>query len=173
MNDHRPGTTVRADLSRRDAAHELLSPMFLSGGLVLSQVSALSGLEPYTVQNWVKRGFLPPPVHKKYDSSQVCRIFIINMLRPAMQMERICALLSYINGDLSDTSDDSIDDFTLYGHIVRQIGGSGGPLLPDDWREPFPGAAERIRQVMEIIVTAYRASELQRRADELCREIGI
>lgn len=93
-----PGTTLEVDLSRENAADALLSPMFLTGGLVLSQVAQLTGLEPYTIQNWVKRGFLPPPVKKKYSRRQLCRIFIINMLRDSMQIERICRLLSYVNG---------------------------------------------------------------------------
>ena len=39
--------------------------MFLAGGLTLSQVCQISGLEPYTVQNWVKRGFLSNPTEAK------------------------------------------------------------------------------------------------------------
>ena len=56
-----PGTTVETDLSRNDAAEALLSPLFLAGGLMLSQVSQLTGLEPHVIQNWVKRGFVSPP----------------------------------------------------------------------------------------------------------------
>ena len=64
MIDVLPGTTVEADLRRPDAADMLLSPLFLTGGLMLSQVSQLTGLEPHVIQNWVKRGFVSPPERK-------------------------------------------------------------------------------------------------------------
>ena len=76
-----PGTVLR--ISRKDAEHieDVFSSMFLGGGIVLSQVSGITGLEPYAVQNWVKRGFLPPPERKRYTLRQLCRIININMLK--------------------------------------------------------------------------------------------
>ena len=123
--------------------------MFLTGGLVLSQVAQLTGLEPYTIQNWVKRGFLPPPVKKKYSRRQLCRIFIINMLRDSMQIERICRLLSYVNGRLDDEGDDIIDDSALYLRIVDLVARLGGelpsPALLSQWcDEALEGYAEPV-----------------------------
>ena len=108
-----PGTTLlgkRSDAGRTDG---LFQSMMLTGGLTLGQVATITGLEPYTIQNWVKRGFLPPPRGKRYDMEQLCRIITINMLRGALPLERICSLLSYINGSLTDESDDIIDDTVL------------------------------------------------------------
>ena len=109
-----PGTVL--EIPRKDAEHieDVFSAMFLAGGIVLSQVSNITGLEPYTVQNWVKRGFLAPPVRKRYTLRQLCRILNINMLKNALPMERICGLLAYVNGELSDESDDLIGDEELY-----------------------------------------------------------
>ena len=56
-----PGTVLRIERDNADGVEEMFSSMFLAGGMVLSQVASITGLEPYTVQNWVKRGFLPPP----------------------------------------------------------------------------------------------------------------
>lgn len=174
-----PGTTLEVDLERADAADALLSSIFLAGGLVLSQVSLLTGLEPYTIQNWVKRGFLPPPVRKKYSRRQVCRLFIINMLRDSMQIERICRLLSYVNGRLDDEGDDLIDDSSLYLHIVALAARWGGDVPTaaqlHDWcgevlagyQEPYAGARERVSAALEVIATAYLASCLRRRAELL------
>ena len=103
MNWILPGTVLEVDGSRPEAADELFSSLFVTGGLVLSQVCQITGLEPYTVQNWVKRGFLTPPVKKKYNRRQLSRIIIINMLKAALPMESICWILSYVNGQL-DTS---------------------------------------------------------------------
>ena len=74
MNWTIPGTVLQAP--RQEAAHipEQFRSMFLAGGIVLSQVSAITGLENYTVQNWVKRGFLTPPQNKRYTLRQLCRI---------------------------------------------------------------------------------------------------
>ena len=59
-----PGTVLK--VQKEDAAfvENQFNSMFLGGGMVLSQVAGITGLEPYTVQNWVKRGFLPPPERK-------------------------------------------------------------------------------------------------------------
>ena len=68
MNWILPGTVLEVDGSRPEAADELFSSLFVTGGLVLSQVCQITGLEPYAVQNWVKRGFLAPPVKKNRPS---------------------------------------------------------------------------------------------------------
>ena len=54
-----PGTVLKAD--KASNIEQQFSAMFLGGGIVLSQVTGITGLEAYTVQNWVKRGFLSPP----------------------------------------------------------------------------------------------------------------
>ena len=91
-----PGTTIETNLNETNISNVILKNIFSAGGLVLSQVSQLTGLEPYTVQNWVKRGFLSPPQKKLYSKNQFCRIVIINMLKESLQIEKITGLLSYI-----------------------------------------------------------------------------
>ena len=106
-----PGTMIQLDRSEVGQIGKVFDSMFLTGGMTLSQVCSLTGLEAYMVQNWVKRGFLTSPVGKRYSLRQLCRILNINMLRGAMPIERICQLLGYVNGDLSDESDDMIDEY--------------------------------------------------------------
>lgn len=62
---------------------------------------------------------MAPPERKRYSRRQFSRIVLINMLKDSMQLDKICALLSYVNGELDDESDDLIDDFQLYLYIVR------------------------------------------------------
>ena len=83
-------------------------------GLTLSQVCALSRLEPSTIQNWIKRGYVPHPVGKKYRERHLARILLIAHLRESMPIERVGELLSYINGDTDDESDDIITEEALY-----------------------------------------------------------
>ena len=56
-----PGTVLQIPKEEADRVPELLSPMFLAGGLVLGQVSSVTGLETHMVQNWVKRVFCRLP----------------------------------------------------------------------------------------------------------------
>lgn len=175
-----PGTTVEVDIDQKDAAQSLLQPMFLIGGLVLSQVSHLTGLEPHTIQNWVKRGFLSPPVKKRYSCRQLCRILLINMLRDCLQLEKICGLLSYLNGHLDDESDDLIDDSQLYFYVTEltaaiehdrclnqaQLAETCRRVMAG-YEEPWPGARDRILRVLEIVGFAWAAGRLKQEAELL------
>ena len=177
-----PGTVLQ--IPQKDAAHirQVFSSLFLGGGIVLSQVSGITGLEAYTVQNWVKRGFLPAPEKKRYSLRQLCRIININMLKGVLPMERICSLLAYINGHLDDESDDMIDDSQLYFMFVElamQV-----RTLTDDaareealrgilsnYREPVPGARERVETVLGIMLTGYLAAKLQQQTEIMLNQI--
>lgn len=173
-----PGTILQ--IPRQDAEHieDVFNSMFLAGGIVLSQVSGITGLEPYTVQNWVKRGFLVPPEHKRYTLRQLCRIININMLKSVLPMERICGLLGYINGQLNDESDDVIDDSQLYFMFVRLAARAKelyreeerDTLLDQalaDYKEPVPGAKARVKQVLRIMLTAWLAARMRQEAENM------
>lgn len=177
-----PGTMIPGQ--REDAAniqHDI-SAMFLGGGIMLSQVVAITGLEPYTVQNWIKRQLLPPPVGKRYDLNQLCRIININMLKKVLPMEQICGLLTYINGELHDESDDMIDDSHLYFMFVRLAAGFATMQNPAgrdaaiektlaDYREPVPGAKARVEKVLRIMLTAWAAAQLHEAAERMVAEL--
>ena len=181
-----PGSTIQADLSGPGGADAILSPLFLTGGLTLSQVVQLTGLEPYVIQNWVKRGFLTPPQHKKYSRRQFCRILLINMLKDSLQLEKICQLLSYVNGHLDDERDDIIDDSLLYLYVVRLVvlaeghhTGGGGELerwcdqILEEYGEPVPGARERVDRCLQVMLTAYLAACLKREAEEMLAGLDL
>ena len=170
-----PGTVLTASPEEINQIQEKFNAMFLGGGMVLSQVSAVTGLEPYTIQNWVKRGFLTNPVNKKYTLRQLCRILNINMLKDALRMEEICGLMTYINGHLDDESDDLIDDSELYFLFLRiaaqhrQMKNSDGRdecirQALENYEEPIPGARERVEKVLEVMLTAWAAALLRQQA---------
>ena len=170
-----PGTVITQPMEEAEHLEEKMTAMFLGGGMVLSQVAAVTGLEPYTIQNWVKRGFLTKPKQKKYDLEQLCRIITINMLKDAMPMEEICGLLEYINGDLDDESDDLVDDNTLYFMFVRLAAHHRKMKDPtgrdayvrellESYAEPVPGARDRVEKVLNVMLTAWAAALLRRQA---------
>ena len=175
-----PGTVLSVDADRPQAAEEVFSSLFLASGLVLSQVTQVTGLEPYIIQNWVRRGFLAPPKQRKYTRRQLSRILMINALKSTLSIEQICKLLSYINGALDDEGDDTIDDTELYGAFVLVAGSvqkhgltsesEMNRLITDglkDYKESIPGAKERIEQALRIMITAWRAAQLQTKAQSM------
>lgn len=181
-----PGTVLSVDADRPQAAEEVFSSMFLAGGLVLSQVTQVTGLEPYIIQNWVRRGFLAPPKQRKYTRRQLSRILMINALKSTLSIEQICKLLSYINGALDDEGDDTIDDTELYGAFVLVAGSvqkhgltsesEMNRLIADglkDYKESIPGAKERIEQALRIMITAWRAAQLQTKAQSMMNALCV
>ena len=175
-----PGTVLQAD--RTADIEQQFSAMFLGGGIVLSQVTGITGLEAYTVQNWVKRGFLSPPERKHYSLKQLCRIINVNMLKNVLPMERIVGLLSYINGDLEDESDDIIDDSRLYfmfARLAAQAPAMNTPQGRDEciakelasYREPVPGAKERVAKVLAIMLTAWASAQLRQTVEQMLQEL--
>lgn len=181
-----PGTVLSVDADRPQAAEEVFSSLFLAGGLVLSQATQVTGLEPYIIQNWVRRGFLAPPKQRKYTRRQLSRILMINALKSTLSIEQICKLLSYINGALDDEGDDTIDDTELYGAFVLVAGSvqkhgltsesEMNRLIADglkDYKESIPGAKERIEQALRIMITAWRAAQLQTKAQSMMNALCV
>ena len=177
-----PGTVLSVPAEEAVYIEKQFQNMFLAGGMVLSQVAGITGLEPYTVQNWVKRGFLTNPVQKRYSLRQLCRIININMLKSALPMEEICGLLSYINGDLSDESDDLIDDASLYFLFVRLAVNHRKMNTPEgrdayleqvlsEHPELSVEAKRRVTRVLQIMLTAWAASQLRLHAEKMVKEL--
>ena len=97
-------------------------------------------------------------------------------------MERICGLLGYINGQLDDEADDMIDDATLYFMFVRLAARAKelyrseerDALLEEtlaDYQEPVPGARERVKQVLRIMLTAWLAARMRQAAERMLSEL--
>ena len=177
-----PGTTLVGLRSDADRIDGLFQSLFLAGGLTLSQVSNVTGLEPYTIQNWVKRGFLSSPVGKKYNMEQFCRIININILKGAVALEQIIKLMAYLNGDLTDESDDLVDDTLLFFLFVklaaraRYIGGTKNwdeALLEvtEEYQEPVPGAREKLIKVLKIMLTIWCANQMKLQADAMFAQL--
>ena len=177
-----PGTTLTGLRSDADRTDGLFQSLFLAGGLTLSQVSSITGLEPYTIQNWVKRGFLSSPVGKRYNMEQVCRIININILKGAVPLEQIIKLMAYLNGDLTDESDDLVDDTMLFFLFVklaaraRYIGGTKAwddalVEVTEDYVEPVPGAREKLVKVLKVMLTVWCANQLKLQADKMMEDM--
>ena len=115
-----PGTNI--EYGDRKDAFSVLRPMIeITGGLSLGQICRITGLQASTIQNWVKRGFVPRPEHKKYYERHLSRILLISALRDSMNIEDIGELMILINGDADDESDDIISETDLYDAFCRAV----------------------------------------------------
>lgn len=175
-----PGTTIEVTEDRWREAPALLDSLFLADGLMLSQVARLTGLEPHVIQNWVQRGFLPPPKNRRYTQRQFCRVALINALRGGFPLPGVTGILSYVNGCLDLEADDLIDDSQLYRYVLslypRMLAQptAGDGVWADwcrevlaDYAAPSPDAARRVAGVLRIVVTACIGQMLRERADNL------
>lgn len=117
-----PGTNRK--FTTENAFKDFKKMIELTSGISLSQVSAITGLDPIVIQNWVKRGYVSRPIKKKYYEKQLARILMINSLREAMKIEDIGKLMELINGDVEDESDDLISEenlYTLFSKVIYNL----------------------------------------------------
>ncbi len=175
MNRIIPGTTLKFSEQARVSAFSVISPVLeATGGLTLSQLSKLTGLEGTTIQNWIKRGWVSATKSKKYSEKQVLRILLINMLRGAMKLDDIAGLMKYINGDVEDTSDDIIDDILLYNILCRIIftAEDEGAFDTDsvrnlisrelmDYSKEIRSVDNKLNKAMFVMIMAYRSAYLK------------
>ena len=174
-----PGTTIEVTRLEAGASRTLFDGIFATGGITLSQVSIMTGLEYYIVQNWVKRGFLTSPKKRVYSRSQFARIIIINMLREALQIEKISGLIKTIGGALDNEDDDLISDDELYHIYVDMISDksidardkASVRAAAEKATEGFCGktndARQKLLRILEIMFYAHSAATLRERAEEL------
>ena len=180
-----PGTKLRrSEMDGLTGMDFLKKVFFISDGVMLTQIRDISGIDSSTLQNWTKRGWVASSHQKRYNMDQVAHILIINMLRSCMQLDRIAFLIQYVNGSVSDTSDDIIRDSVLYDYICRILNRmmeSKSCALSDvyavvekvtsDYVEPFAGAEDRLNRALEVIVVTYYAAVIKRHAEGLLDRI--
>lgn len=174
-----PGTVLPWTDGLQQNAFAVLSPVLaVTKGLTLSQLKELTGLEGSTIQNWVKRGWVESPTGKRYGEQQIVRIVMINMLRNSMQLDRIIALMTYINGQVDDRSDDIIPDRELFSLLCAVIHEADEQQTTDreklsgilerhltQYHGPNAEAKEKLKRAVLCMVLGYIASELKKQAD--------
>lgn len=178
-----PGTTVECSALTPGCSRRLFDGIFATGGITLSQVCIMTGLEPYLVQNWIKRGFITPPKGRVYSREQFARVVIINMLKQALQIDRICGLIHIIVGTPDDRSDDLVRDDELYHLYVDMLAEGGIDIGSEDsvreaavhategFAEPLPGARKKLCKILAVMLYAHRSSQLANLSDQILSTI--
>ena len=169
-----PGTTIETRTLEKGSSKLLFDGIFATGGITLSQVSIMTGLEPYMIQNWIKRGFVAPPVKRVYGKEQFARIIIINMLREALQIERICTLIQVMG-----SGEDRIRDDELYHRYVDMLAENEinmmdetsvsevaqSVALASEVRDP--GVQKQLARILQVMLYAHAASRLRNSAESI------
>lgn len=172
-----PGTVL--PFTGNDGMFAMFRPMIMAAnGLSLSQVCSITGLEPSTVQNWIKRGFVAHPVQKKYFARQLARILLIGALRDGMNIDRIGELMRMVNGSADDESDDIISDERLYdylcevirrmdyGSFVRSHAEAVIAEVTADYEGPDENAPNRLRQALLVMVYGFMSGKLKQESEQ-------
>ncbi len=179
MSSNFPGTSIECSSLEQGSSRVLFDGIFATGGITLSQVCIMTGLEPYLVQNWVKRGFLTSPVGRVYSREQFARIIIINMLRQALQIDRICGLIKVIAGEPNDVSDDLVRDDELYHIYVDMLADRSVDICDErsvicaaerateKFVEPMPGARKKLCKILAVMLYAHRSSQFAALSDSI------
>jgi len=157
-----------------------------TGGLSLSQVCAVTGLEGSTIQNWVKRGWVEHPIGKKYEEVHIARIMIINALKECIKLEHIALLMSYVNGRPGDEASEIIKESTLYSYLCEALRQSSQTddhsksgvesVINDvikDYRNPNPDSRVRIRKALTLMMFACVCTDVKRRTEAMMGQILI
>lgn len=144
-----------------------------TGGVTLAQVSAITGIQGSTIQNWVKRGFAPASTGKRYQVKHIARFLLLDRLRDALPLDQVLFLLRYVNGDLEDAADDRIDDVALYTLFCEAVAACPSSdrqavfeqicqlLNRADLADPIPVAS-----ALTVMVMAERAAVMVRQANQ-------
>lgn len=177
-----PGTTIV--YTEGGGVFAMFRPLIrATNGLTLGQVCAITGLEASTIQNWVKRRFVPRPVEKKYHERQLARILLISALRDCMKIDSIGELMTLVNGDTDDVSDDIISEERLYDYLCEIIGrlDGGAPsvgevpalvgAVTEDYDPPDDEASERLEAALTVMVYAYVAGRYKQEAEHCFRRM--
>lgn len=155
------------------------------GSITLSQVCTVTGLEPTTIQNWIKRGWVANPVGKKYEERHIARILIINALKECFKLEQIASLMNYVNNCTKDSSGEIyIKESELYSFLkqalqmlgqVDDLSRSGVESIVDKvialYDSPNIDAHMRIRKALTVMIYACVCTNVKRGTEAMMQQI--
>jgi len=150
-----------------------------TGGLSLSQVCAVTGLEGSTIQNWVKRGWVAHPKGKRYEEVHIARILIINALKECIKLEHIALLMSFVSGGGDGNGENAIKESELFNYLCEALGmmgqASGVEAVVEDVLKDYvgtsPDARLRIRKALSLMMYACVCTDVKRRTESMMKQI--
>ena len=154
------------------------------GGLTLSQVCSITGLEATTIQNWVKRGWVSNPNGKKYEEKHIARILIVNALKECFKLEHITLLMGYVNNCREGQSETNIKESELYDCLCKALqmlgqvddfSRSGVESIVDKAMSSYNPATidarMRIRKALTVMIYACVCTDVKRGTEAMMKQI--
>lgn len=168
-----PGTTVEMNIE--NGVQEFLNSLFAANGLVLSQVLQLTGLSAHTVQNWVKRKFVEPPVNKKYDCNQFCTIVMINMLNDIFQIDQVKSMIGYVETLYGKGAPELVYScfVELLAKVPRDVVREAtrvDEIIEVELKKRMSGASqakERLKKVLRIMLMGHVSVQIRSQANQM------
>ena len=179
-----PGTAATYIVHGEKGFKKIEMLLDATGGLSLSQVCAVTGLEGSTIQNWVKRGWVAHPEGKRYEEVHIARILVINALKECIKLEHIAQLMLYVNGESEDFNDEIIREKDLFNYLcdalqklgqVDDLSRRGVESVVEavikDYESPAPHARTRIRKALTVMIYACVCTDVKRRTEAMMRQV--
>jgi len=179
-----PGTTTTFIERGEKGFSKIKMLLDATGGLSLSQVCAVTGLEGSTIQNWVKRGWVAHPIGKRYEEVHIARILIINALKECIKLEHIALLMKYVNGPDDNADTAIIKESELFNYLCEALSQSGQvddhsrtgvesvvETVIKDYSSPNPDARVRIRKALTLMMFACVCTDVKRRTEAMMGRI--
>ena len=181
----KPLPGIEAYVEQGDKAFSKIRTLLeATGGLSLSQVCAVTGLESSTIQNWVKRGWVAHPKGKKYQEIHISRILIINALKECIKLEHIALLMSYINGPSALKGEGIIKESELFNYLCGALSRMGKAqdnsrsgvesvveAVTRSYIGPAPDSRVRIRKALALMIYACVCTDVKRRTEAMMGQI--
>jgi len=179
-----PGTTTTY-IDRGEKGFSKIEMLLeATGGLSLSQVCSVTGLEGSTIQNWVKRGWVAHPKGKRYEEIHIARILIINALKECIKLEHIALLMNYVNGPAEDTGGAIIKESELFNFLCEALERMGHPddssgggvesvveTVIKDYTGPKADSRVRIRKALSLMIYACVCTDVKRRTEAMMGQV--
>lgn len=162
-NKNIPGTCL-CYADEKHAFNAFKNMIELGNGITLSQICNITGVDDFAIQNWVKRGYVAKPENKKYFTKHFARILLINSLREALKIEEIGEILTYVNGNVDDESDDILSEEELYNIFSAIIYDLEDLKDIENVVNQNTPKNEKLRLAMKTMVYAYISCKLRQRA---------
>jgi hypothetical protein len=173
-----PGTAITyADSGGEKGFSKIEMLIAATGGLSLSQVCAVTGLEGSTIQNWVKRGWVANPKGKKYGDSHIARILIINALKECIKLEHISILMAYVNNASTGSSGETVKESDLFNFLCdaleMDLSKGGVEAVVETVIKDYEGLPiyEKIRKALAVMIYACVCTDVKRRTEMMMSEI--
>jgi DNA-binding transcriptional MerR regulator len=176
------GATIKFDARGFEQVEHLLAA---TGGLSLSQVCSITGIEATTIQNWVKRGWVEHPDGKKYGETHIARILIINSLKECIKLEHISLLMEYIKGKQKSTNVVGLikesDVFTCLCRALSEIGNvnamarggveSVAERAVSDLKGITLAVKDRVKKALTVMIYACVCTDVKRRTESMLEQV--